>query len=261
MTLETPVDGPVEIHDATGTAGATRPRSTGRLAGYRPVPPQGDRNTFIHTEAHRRVQGQPCRHEVARFGLADGRARGLHVQTRLPLHPALYRSPSGRPDLVVEPRIAAGPVYPAPPHDDDPATRQPRLANAPTSSSGRSTVGRVRSAVCSAGSAAVDQVGVDERVEALKKRSIKKASKLWALDLAIRMIDLTTLEGKDTPGKVRALCAKAMHPQPGDPTIPHVAAICVYPAIVAEAREALGARASTSPASRPGSRRARRSST
>ncbi len=86
----------------------------------------------------------------------------------------------------------------------------------------------------------VDQVGVDERVEMLKKRSIKKASKLWALDLAIRMIDLTTLEGKDTPGKVRALCVKAMHPLPGDPTIPHVAAICVYPAMVADAREALG---------------------
>jgi deoxyribose-phosphate aldolase len=73
----------------------------------------------------------------------------------------------------------------------------------------------------------VDQVGVEERVDALKKRSIKKASKLWALDLAIRMIDLTTLEGKDTPGKVRALSAKAIHPKPGDPTIPSVAAICV----------------------------------
>jgi deoxyribose-phosphate aldolase len=86
---------------------------------------------------------------------------------------------------------------------------------------------------------AVDQVGVEERVDSLKKRSIKKASKLWALDLAIRMMDLTTLEGKDTPGKVRALCAKGMHPQPGDPTIPSVAAICVYPALVADAREAL----------------------
>ena len=87
----------------------------------------------------------------------------------------------------------------------------------------------------------VDQVGVEERVESLKRRSIKAASKLWALDLAIRMIDLTTLEGKDTPGKIRALCAKAMQPQPGDPTIPHVAAICVYPALVAEAKAALGA--------------------
>ena len=85
----------------------------------------------------------------------------------------------------------------------------------------------------------VDQVGVEERVDALKRRSIKKASKLWALDLAIRMIDLTTLEGKDTPGKIRALCQKAMRPQPGDPTIPSVAAICIYPALVAEARDAL----------------------
>src|SRR5258705_27713 len=63
----------------------------------------------------------------------------------------------------------------------------------------------------------VDQVGVEERVAALKTRSIKKASKLWALDLAIRLMDLTTLEGKDTPGKIRALCPKAMTPQPGDP--------------------------------------------
>jgi deoxyribose-phosphate aldolase len=86
---------------------------------------------------------------------------------------------------------------------------------------------------------AVDQVGVEERTDALRKRSIKKASKLWALDLAIRMIDLTTLEGKDTPGKVRALCVKAMHPLPGDPTVPAVAAVCVYPALVGDAREAL----------------------
>jgi deoxyribose-phosphate aldolase len=86
----------------------------------------------------------------------------------------------------------------------------------------------------------VDQVGVELRVETLRKRSIKRASKLWALDLAIRMMDLTTLEGKDTPGKVRAMCAKAIHPAPGDPTIPSVAAVCVYPALVAEARDALG---------------------
>jgi deoxyribose-phosphate aldolase len=85
----------------------------------------------------------------------------------------------------------------------------------------------------------VDQVGVEERVDSLKKRSIKRQSKLWALDLAIRMIDLTTLEGKDTPGKIRALCAKGMHPQPGDPTIPSVAAICVYPSLVVDAKEAL----------------------
>ena len=85
----------------------------------------------------------------------------------------------------------------------------------------------------------VDQVGVEERVESLKRRSIKKASKLWALHLAISMMDLTTLEGKDTPGKIRAMCVKAMRPHPGDPTIPSVAAVCVYPALVAEAREAL----------------------
>jgi deoxyribose-phosphate aldolase len=85
----------------------------------------------------------------------------------------------------------------------------------------------------------VDQVGVEERVESLRRRSIKRESKLWALDLAIRMMDLTTLEGKDTPGKVRALCAKGIRPQPGDPTIPSVAAICIYPSLIPEAKEAL----------------------
>ena len=86
---------------------------------------------------------------------------------------------------------------------------------------------------------AVDQVGVELRVESLKRRSIKKASKLWALDLAIRMMDLTTLEGRDTPGKIRALCAKAIHPQPGDPSIPSVAAVCLYPTLIPEAKDAL----------------------
>jgi deoxyribose-phosphate aldolase len=86
---------------------------------------------------------------------------------------------------------------------------------------------------------AVDQVGVELRVESLKRRSIKRASKLWALDLAIRMMDLTTLEGRDTPGKIRALCAKAIHPQPGDPSIPSVAAICLYPNLIPEAKDAL----------------------
>jgi deoxyribose-phosphate aldolase len=86
---------------------------------------------------------------------------------------------------------------------------------------------------------AVDQVGVEERVDSLKKRSIKRGSKLWALDLAIRMMDLTTLEGRDTPGKVRALCAKGIHPKPGDPTIPSVAAICIYPSLIADAKDAL----------------------
>jgi deoxyribose-phosphate aldolase len=85
----------------------------------------------------------------------------------------------------------------------------------------------------------VDQVGVEERVDRLRKRSIKREAKLWALDLAIRMTDLTTLEGKDTEGKVRALCAKGMRPDPADPTIPSVAAICIYPSFIGIARQAL----------------------
>jgi deoxyribose-phosphate aldolase len=86
---------------------------------------------------------------------------------------------------------------------------------------------------------AVDQVGVEERAASLAKRSIKRESKLWALDLAIRMVDLTTLEGKDTPGKIRALAGKARHPDPTDPTIPSVAALCVYPNMIASAKAAL----------------------
>src|ERR671924_2098375 len=81
----------------------------------------------------------------------------------------------------------------------------------------------------------VDEVGADERAASLAKRSIKKSSKLWALDLAIRCMDLTTLEGQDTPGKVAALCSKAVRPQPADPSIPSVAAVCVYPALVPDA--------------------------
>jgi deoxyribose-phosphate aldolase len=81
----------------------------------------------------------------------------------------------------------------------------------------------------------VDQVGAEERAASLAKRSIKKNSKLWALDLAIRCIDLTTLEGQDTPGKVAALCGKALHPDPTDPSIPAVAAICIYPSLVSQA--------------------------
>jgi deoxyribose-phosphate aldolase len=81
----------------------------------------------------------------------------------------------------------------------------------------------------------VDQVGAEERAASLAKRSIKKASKLWALDLAVRCMDLTTLEGSDTPGKVAALCAKGIRPKPGDPGVPSVAAICIYPARIADA--------------------------
>jgi deoxyribose-phosphate aldolase len=86
---------------------------------------------------------------------------------------------------------------------------------------------------------AVDAVGIDERAASLAKRSIKREAKLWALDLAIRMMDLTTLEGKDTPGKIRALAGKARRPDPTDPSIPSVAALCVYPNMIATAVEAL----------------------
>ena len=85
----------------------------------------------------------------------------------------------------------------------------------------------------------VDQVGAEFRATELAKRSIKTTSKAFALDLAIRMIDLTTLEGMDTPGKVRALCAKGMRPDPSDPTAPPVAAICVYNDLVKVAKDAL----------------------
>ena len=75
----------------------------------------------------------------------------------------------------------------------------------------------------------VDRVGAEARAAMLASRSIKTTAKQWALDAAISMIDLTTLEGQDTPGKVRALCAKAKRPDPADPTAPMVAAVCVYP--------------------------------
>ena len=85
----------------------------------------------------------------------------------------------------------------------------------------------------------VDQVGVQERAAALATRSIKRDAKMWALDMAVRMVDLTTLEGADTPGKVRGLCAKARQPDPADPAVPPVAAVCVYPDLVAVARREL----------------------
>jgi len=92
-----------------------------------------------------------------------------------------------------------------------------------------------------AGLPGVDQVGAEARSATLATRSIKTTSKQYALDLAIRMVDLTTLEGQDTPGKVRALSAKAMRPDPSDPTCPAVAAVCVYPDLVATAKQQLGA--------------------
>jgi deoxyribose-phosphate aldolase len=85
----------------------------------------------------------------------------------------------------------------------------------------------------------VDQVGAQARAAALATRSIKKQSKQWALELAIRCVDLTTLEGADTPGKVRALCAKGRQPDPTDPSTPPVAAICIYPDLVPVAKAEL----------------------
>jgi len=85
----------------------------------------------------------------------------------------------------------------------------------------------------------VDAVGVEERVAKYGTRSIKKGSKVFGLNLAVSMVDLTTLEGKDTPGKVEALCVKALHPDE-HPDTPATAAVCVYPAMVRAARRALG---------------------
>ena len=82
----------------------------------------------------------------------------------------------------------------------------------------------------------VDQVGAQERAASLATRSIKREAKLWALETAVKMVDLTTLEGADTPGKVRGLCAKALRPDPDDPSVPPVAAVCIYPDLVAVAR-------------------------
>nr|WP_311252017.1 deoxyribose-phosphate aldolase [Nocardioides sp. AE5] len=86
----------------------------------------------------------------------------------------------------------------------------------------------------------VDQVGAEARAASLGTRSIKTTAKAYALDLAIRMVDLTTLEGADTPGKVRALANKAMRPDPADPSCPQTAAVCVYPDMVGVAKETLG---------------------
>ncbi len=86
---------------------------------------------------------------------------------------------------------------------------------------------------------AVDQVAVEERAASLAKRSLKKAAKVAGLRLSVRMMDLTTLEGKDTPGKVRALCAKALLPLARDPSIGPTAAVCVYPNLVPVAKQAL----------------------
>ena len=105
----------------------------------------------------------------------------------------------------------------------------------------------------------VSRIGVEERAAALGRRSIKTTAKRQGILLATSMIDLTTLEGSDTPGKVRHLCAKAVCPDPSRPEIPSVAAVCVYPALVA--RRPRGAGGHGRPgglASRPASPPARR---
>lgn len=86
---------------------------------------------------------------------------------------------------------------------------------------------------------AVDKVGVEERVSRFQKRSIKNESKLQGLKMALNMIDLTTLEGKDTPAKVKQMCYKAQHLHDAFPGIPNVAAVCVYPSMVAVAKNEL----------------------
>lgn len=86
----------------------------------------------------------------------------------------------------------------------------------------------------------VDKVGIEARAALFTARSIKKEAKLWGLKTAVTMVDLTTLEGQDTPGKIAQLCAKALHPHAPDPEIPAVAAVCVYPALVAEAKRHVG---------------------
>ena len=83
----------------------------------------------------------------------------------------------------------------------------------------------------------IDHVGVEERVARLNKRSIKKVSKIQALKMALSMMDLTTLEGKDSPGKVIQLCQKAKYPHPSVPDLPTVAAVCVYPSMVSLAKK------------------------
>ena len=108
----------------------------------------------------------------------------------------------------------------------------PDLADVPTVDASDETLRRFLH-----GLPGVDAVGLEGRVAQLSTRSIKRESKLWALDLAIRAMDLTTLEGADTPGRVRSMCAKARHPDPDDPQAPPVAAVCVYPDLVATAVE------------------------
>jgi deoxyribose-phosphate aldolase len=124
-------------------------------------------------------------------------------------------------------------------HVASPRAVAPRYAEAGSLDASTLVSSESRLARFLAGLPGVDQVGCEQRAAALATRSIKTTSKLRAIDLAISMIDLTTLEGADTDGKVRQLCAKAVRPEPADATVPAVAAVCVYPDLVATARAAL----------------------
>jgi deoxyribose-phosphate aldolase len=118
---------------------------------------------------------------------------------------------------------------------DDRSVRLPTNASFPTVES------ETQLRALLAGLSGVDAVGAEARAARLATRSLKKETKLAALDLAISMVDLTTLEGADTPGRVASLCAKALHPDPHDASAPSAAAVCVYPDLVTHARNVLGA--------------------
>jgi deoxyribose-phosphate aldolase len=131
------------------------------------------------------------------------------------------------------------------PHTTSPPQGGPEIAAAgPAAASARLDLGAATGSEAALrgflhGLPGVDKVGAEARVARLGTRSIKTTAKGYALDLAIRMIDLTTLEGADTPGKVRSLAAKARRPDPSDPSCPAVAALCVYPDMAAVAKREL----------------------
>lgn len=132
--------------------------------------------------------------------------------------------------MTPQPALTGGPIHAALPANDEPE-RRGDLANVASSDA------TLRMFLH--GLPGVDKVGVEAQAASVGGRSVKAATKAWALDLAVRMVDLTTLEGSDTPGKVRALCAKARQPDASDPACPSVAAVCVYPSMVAIAAQAL----------------------
>ncbi|HEX2075760.1 MAG TPA: deoxyribose-phosphate aldolase [Geodermatophilus sp.] len=123
--------------------------------------------------------------------------------------------------------------------DRDALPAEPRPGTAPPDPFGDVTRSGAAFRTFLHGLPGVDQVGAEARVAVLGTRSIKTTAKAWAIDTAIAMVDLTTLEGADTPGKVRSLAARARRPDPADPSCPQVAAVCVYGDLAGVAREAL----------------------